>query len=322
MDRPRRIAVQATFVLILFLVPGSHFTAMISAELLNVLEEGLSRKQGVKIAINQVQPVRGGDINLAYRLSGNGRDYFLKLNSGVRIADLFEKEAFGLELLARSSPLRVPTPLLSGSFGPTFFLVMEWISKGEVTRNFWEVFARGLVRLHRNTQAEFGLDQDNFIGSLPQSNKPCRGWPEFFWSRRLEPLLRMAVDLGRLAKKYGRNSQKPCDYLGDLIPAEPPALLHGDLWAGNFICDERGNPCFYDPAVYFGHREMDLAMTLLFGGFHRSFYLHYQEVHPLEPGWEKRLECFQLYPLLVHAVLFGGSYPRRVEEILDRWKVF
>ena len=274
----------------------------------------------MKITINQVQPLSGGDINLAYRLTSEDHNYFLKLNTTDRIPDLFETEAFGLELLSRSCPLRVPTPLHYGHLGPALFLVLEWIEKGDPTAKFWEIFARGLAALHRTTEGYFGLSQDNYIGSIPQPNQRCLSWSEFYWSRRLEPLIQKAFDLGRIGTKGVRMGEKLAHVLPEIFPAEPPALLHGDLWAGNFQCDPEGKPCLYDPAVYFGHREMDLAMSLLFGGFDRNFYAHYREIHPLEPDWEKRVGICQLYPLLVHSILFGGSYIHQVEEILEAFR--
>lgn len=166
---------------------------------------------------------------------------------------------------------------------------------------------------------EFGWEEDNYIGLLPQSNHRHNTWAGFYFRERIEPLVRQLIDSGAFDVSVSRAAGGLYQRLEQVYPAEPPALLHGDLWSGNIMALASGGPAFFDPAVYYGHREMDIAMTLLFGGFHQRFYDVYHEVYPLQPGWRERVELSQLYPLLVHACLFGGHYIRQSIQILQRW---
>jgi fructosamine-3-kinase len=292
---------------------------MISKELINVIEERLPRPQGVKIRINRVLETGGGDINRTFRIMCDDSSYFLKMNDADSFPDMFQKEADGLTLMAGATSLQVPLPLFAGISGSDSFLVMEWLEKAKPLSGFWMNFALGLVELHRHTRDSFGLAEDNYIGSLKQSNLSCDSWEEFYRSRRLEPLLKIAFEGAMLDPKLLKASQRLGSVLGDLFPRESPSLLHGDLWAGNFLSTFPGRPSLFDPSVYYGHREMDLGMSMLFGGFDTSFYEAYQYHWPLEPGWRERILVCQLYPLLVHLILFGGSYSQQVSEILERY---
>ncbi|MFZ1692867.1 MAG: fructosamine kinase family protein, partial [Flavobacteriales bacterium] len=160
---------------------------------------------------------------------------------------------------------------------------------------------------------------DNYIGSLKQVNTPAADWPSFFIHQRLEPQLRMARDAKRVEAGMAFRFERLFAKLDQLITVEPPALLHGDLWSGNFICDANAQPVLIDPAVYYGHREMDIAMTKLFGGFDSGFYAAYNDAWPMERGWEERMDLCNLYPLLVHVNLFGGGYAAQVEAALRRF---
>lgn len=162
--------------------------------------------------------------------------------------------------------------------------------------------------MHRVTNSQFGLDQSNFIGSLPQSNKYHATWGEFLIQERLEPQLRLAIDRGYFPPREHHLWEKVWKVLEKLFPDESPTLLHGDLWGGNWLQDQAGQTWFIDPAIYYGHREMDLAMTRLFGGFSAEFYDTYESNMPLAPGWQKRLYAAQLYYILVHVNLFGSPY--------------
>jgi fructosamine-3-kinase len=171
--------------------------------------------------------------------------------------------------------------------------------------------------MHHCSHAYFGLEQNNFIGSLPQSNQPQNSWAAFYASERLQPLLKKCMDRGLLSNGMMKYSEHLMAKLPDIFPEEKPALLHGDLWGGNYLPGPGGVPYVFDPAVYYGNREMDLAMTRLFGGFDRKFYWHYEEYFPLAPGWQERISVCQLYPLLVHALLFGGGYVQQVRNTLS-----
>ncbi len=271
------------------------------------LESLLSDHMGSNVAIKDSQAVYGGDINETFLLQTNSGPLFLKLNRNAS-KDMFVKEFNGLMALSNTAAIHVPKPILDGEIGNTIFLVMEYVKKGKPGNNFWQDFARGLATLHRNTQDEFGFFEDNYMGSVTQSNKQYASWHEFYASERIMPLMLKAHNQNNCSKDDIAKAEKLCAGFTEIFPEEPPALLHGDLWSGNFIANENGKPVIYDPAVYYGNREMDIAMTKLFGGFDKTFYNYYNEIYPLQKGWEKRIALCHLYPLLIHLVLFGGHY--------------
>jgi fructosamine-3-kinase len=184
---------------------------------------------------------------------------------------------------------------------------------------YWIELGRGLANIHKNRSPTFGLNHDNYIGSLKQSNSPTNSWIHFFIHSRINSQLKLAIDKGQLNSSHQQKFEILFKELPNLLPNEKPALLHGDLWSGNVIVDHHGNAVLIDPAVYYGHREMDLAFTRLFGGFNSEFYHSYFETFPLEPGFDNRVDIYNLYPLLVHVNLFGGSYANQVVSILNRF---
>lgn len=261
----------------------------------------------------------GGSINTAAIIRTTGGTFFAKWNSVDGRCGMFGAEEHGLRLLAQADEIRLPKPIGSREDQSRCYLVMEYLESGDFGFDFWEVFGTRLARLHRHTQPQFGLDRPNFIGSLPQMNPLTDDWATFFAESRLEPQLKRAVDSGKADAQLVKKFENLYAKLGELFPKEAPALLHGDLWGGNFMCTIDEEPAVYDPAVYYGHREMDLAMTRLFGGFDSSFYEAYHEEFPLEPGFEKRMDICNLYPLLVHVNLFPGSYIQSVKHIVSRF---
>lgn len=281
------------------------------------LAEECSRLAGMKIHINQLSPVHGGDINTCFKLETNGGDYFLKLNRSAVYPDMFQKEFSGLQALCRTRAISVPRPLITGTYGEHIYLITEFIHKDKPTANFWEIFAQNLAKLHQCTRNTFGFEEDNYIGTLPQSNRPHTSWAVFYGEERLYPLFRKAYEKQLIDHTVLVQAEQLYKKLDDIFPKEPPALLHGDLWGGNFMVGTNGEPFIFDPAVYYGHREMDLAMTRLFGGFDVKFYPLYDNNYPLEKGWQQRIGICQLYPLLVHLHLSGSSYFNAVKEILD-----
>lgn len=258
--------------------------------------------------VRHFERVHGGDINEAYRLITTAGKFFLKVNDAAEYPLMFEREARGLELLRKDSALIIPRVTKAGTSGDQQYLLLEWLDKGASNKNMWEQFGQGLALLHQQPQKYFGLEENNYIGSLQQANAKHNSWEMFYTECRLLPLFKQLIDTGRLAHQDIDSLTISCMKLARHFPEELPALLHGDLWAGNYLIHSSGNAAVYDPAVYFGHREMDIGMTKLFGGFDRRFYDAYNEAYPLEKDWEKRLPLTQLYPLLVHAVLFGGHY--------------
>jgi len=292
---------------------------MISPELkmalLSFLEGYLKRP----IELQSNTPVGGGDINRSYRLTTNSGEFFVKVNSASRFPGMFEAESKGLALLGASKHITVPQALTVGAAKDDAFLLLPFIEKGSPSNDHGEAFGRSMALLHQQSNDTFGLDHDNYIGSLHQNNQPHSNWTSFFIEERLEPQIRMARDNGAADRHLSSTFDRLFSRMENIFPEEPPALLHGDLWSGNFMIGADGQALIYDPAVYYGHREMDLGMSRLFGGFSAQFYGAYANVYPLEQDWGKRVEVANLYPLLVHVNLFGGGYLQQVQDILRRW---
>ena len=271
--------------------------------------------RAVGAGVTEARRLGGGDINDAWALRlDNGRRVFVKSNEAAP-PEMFEAEAHGLAWLGEADALRVPQVLAVSER----FLALELIESAPPVANYGERLGHGLAALHRFGADRFGLDRDNFIGRLPQANDPCDDWAEFYRTRRLEPQLCLAVEAGLAGSRMRRGFERLWAALPDLAgPPEPPARLHGDLWAGNKHVDERGLPALIDPAAYAGHREVDLAMMQLFGGFGADVFDAYDEAYPLEGGWRERVPLYQLYFLMVHVNLFGESYVGSAEAALAR----
>lgn len=266
------------------------------------------------------QFVSGGCINNGGKLTTLGGDYFMKWNTNLKFPGMFKTEAKGLNLLAQCEAVRVPEVVGTGEVDNFSFIVMEWLERSGQKAGYWENFGRQLARQHKTSAAKHGLDHNNYIGSLMQINSFEESWVEFFIHHRLLFQLKMAVDTGRIDLGDSNKMEKIIVMLNTIIPEEEPALLHGDMWSGNLITGPLGEPCLIDPAVYFGHREMDLAMSRLFGGFDDIYISAYQNEFPLEKKWEKRIDLWNLYPLLVHVNLFGGGYLGQVKQILKNFQ--
>ena len=261
--------------------------------------------------------VGGGCINDTAHIKTNRGEYFVKWNHGM--LDMFEKEKKGLELLAEGASLNTPKTLGVGEIDGKGYLLMEYIEGGRMNTEFWEKLGTGLAALHRNTNERFGLDHDNYIGRLPQSNTRAKSWIDFFIAQRMQPQIKLAFDGQRIESTQVARFDLLFSKLSSLIPEERPALLHGDLWSGNIHCDRSSEPYLIDPAVFYGHREAELAFTSLFGGFDSQFYQSYQESFPLHRGFESRVDLFNMYPLMVHVNLFGTSYLSGVDAVLRRY---
>lgn len=288
------------------------------SELDAALAGALAERLGARVV--RAMPLAGGDINAAFRLElEGGRRVFMKTNRSAP-QGMFRAEARGLRWLAEARAVKLPEVLaVSGDDGPSF-LVLELLEPAPRRSGFDEELGRSLAALHRASPRAFGLDHENFIGSLPQSNTAHARWAEFFRSERLAPQLERARRAGRVSSALERGFERLFARLDELVgPEEPPARLHGDLWAGNLHVDAVGAPCLIDPAAYGGHREMDLAMMRLFGGFSERVFAAYAEVFPLAGGHAERVPLCQLYPLMVHVNLFGGGYAGSVERALARY---
>lgn len=285
------------------------------------LEEALTAR------VQRATPLSGGDINEAYRLElSDGRRVFLKTRRDAP-PGLFAAEATGLEWLRAAfadnshDALTIPEVIAcSDAASGASFLVLELLEPGPRRSDFDEHLGRGLARLHRSGAPSFGFHQDNFIGLLPQSNRPAPSWAEFYRRERIERQLELPRAQALIPSSLRRRIDKLLSDLQRWVgPDEPPARLHGDLWGGNLHGTADGRPALIDPAVYGGHREMDLAMMRLFGGFSSRTFAAYEEAYPLAPGHEDRVALWQMYPVLVHVNLFGGSYVSQLARLVDRY---
>ena len=268
------------------------------------------------LEVQRYEQAQGGDINNAYCLLTSQGKYFLKVNDKDKYPGMFQKEANGLDLLRKHCTLIVPEAIKTGVYGQSQYLLLEWLEKAAPQKKFWEDFGSGLAMMHKQPQLYYGLNEDNYIGSLKQNNTTHNKWHSFYTVCRIMPLVKILFDSGSFSSKDIDNANSFCKNLEAIFPAGPPSLLHGDLWGGNFLITSSARAAIFDPAVYFGHREMDIGMTKLFGGFDHRFYTAYHEAYPFENGWERRVPVTQLYPLLVHAVLFGGHYIMRASNVI------
>jgi len=258
----------------------------------------------------------GGCINQGGRLRTTSGDFFLKWNAAKNFPSMFEAEAKGLQLLRDATVIDTPEVIGFGEEGISQFLILAFIEQEPPSNQYWKNLGRQLALLHQVTGDSFGLDHDNYIGSLKQLNQRNSSWVNFFIEQRLNTQLKLAADAGLMDGAWIKNFELLYSKLPSLLPEEKPSLLHGDLWSGNLISNEKGEPCLIDPALYYGSRETDLAMTRLFGGFSNAFYVAYEETFPLLSGYAKRVDLYNLYPLLVHLNLFGGGYLKSIIAIL------
>jgi protein-ribulosamine 3-kinase len=258
----------------------------------------------------------GGCINQGGKLSTSSGDYFIKWNDRRKFPRMFEMEAKGLALLRSANAVDIPRVVAIGETEDYQSILLEFVEQKAKKPDYWEVLGAGLATLHKKTSPTFGLNHDNYIGSLPQHNQPSTSWLDFFIEKRLNFQLQLALKTRKVEKKTDSLFQGLFKKLPSLLPAEKPALLHGDLWGGNLITNSTGLPCLIDPAVYYGNREAEIAFTTLFGGFSDRFYEAYNHALPMSSGFEKRYDLYNLYPLLVHVNLFGGGYVSQVVSIL------
>jgi fructosamine-3-kinase len=264
-----------------------------------------------------VRSVGGGDINQAFSVVlADGRNAFVKTRADVSPGE-YAAEAAGLAWLAEPGALRTPRVFEADDR----FLALEWVQPGRLSVAGAEELGRGLAITHAAGASGFGNPEGSAgFGSLRLSNEPTADWPSFYAERRLRPLARLARERNALSRAGVQAVERVCERIEDLTgPAESPARLQGDLWSGNVMADVDGRPWLIDPSAYGGHREVDLAMLRLFGAPSEHIFASYEEVAPLGAGWEERVELYQLLPLLVHALLFGGSYCAAAERVALRY---
>ncbi len=268
-------------------------------------------------AVVSTAPVAGGDISTATRLRlSNGTMALMKTHPHAP-EGFFEAEARGLRWLTDAGGVRVPEVLAADHE----CVILRWIEPGKNTVDAATSFGRALAVTHAAGAPSYGLDRDGFIGKLPLPNRPADTWAEFYAARRVLPYLKLARDRGALTDDDATTIESVVGRLPDLVPEEPPSRLHGDLWNGNVLWGLDGEVWVVDPAAYAGHREVDLAMLMLFGLPHLPRVLDaYAEAAPLSEGWQDRVGIHQLFPLLVHACLFGGGYGARAAGIAARYR--
>ena len=278
----------------------------------------ISASTGIPFAVKKIAAVGGGCINENYCIESNGQSFFVKLNSAGNLP-MFEAEAAGLQEIYNSRTLRVPVPVCWEKNEANAWLVLEYLEMGSTGRSGAMSLGQGLAAMHRFSSGKFGWVRDNTIGTTPQVNKFSSDWIQFWREHRLGYQLRLAQANGYTGKLQALGEQLMAE-LAVFFPGSPPvpSLLHGDLWSGNYAFDSAGQPVLFDPAVYYGDREADLAMTELFGGFPATFYAAYREVYPLDPGYATRKTLYNLYHILNHLNLFGGRYLSQVEQMMSK----
>ncbi len=284
------------------------------------MNEILEHIKNLNLNINNIYPVKGGALSDTYCIESYEKKYFLKLNTAQNFPQLFEKEINGLNKLQELSPFEIPKVHQTGTTTNDFqYLILEWIDKAEPTIISWENFGKNLAQLHQNTNTQFGWEEDNYIAIIIQPNHYKSTWEDFYSQNRILPMIKLLADKKLLNLKEQKAAENLCADLINIFPKEKPALIHGDLWNGNIITRANEEITLIDPALYYGHREMDLALADLFGGFDQAFLDSYNEVFPIQGNFNERKSIAQLYPLLVHAYLFEGYYIKDVQRILKKF---
>ncbi|MTI39030.1 fructosamine kinase family protein [Fulvivirga lutimaris] len=268
--------------------------------------------------IDSFQTVGGGCINYTGSINTKNHSYFIKWNKAKEFPQIFNKEAQGLNLLNQGI-LRIPQVIDHYDGDEFSCLLLENIQPAPKSIDYWQILGEGLAHQHKITSKKYGLSHNNYAGSLLQDNSESEDWIEFFISNRLKPQVKLAREKGLMDEQVSKKFEQLYKQLDSLLEIGPPALLHGDLWSGNVMVDEKGRPVLIDPAVYYGNREVDLAMTKLFGGFDTSFYEAYLSTYPTSGGLDARIDIYNLYPLLIHLNLFGRGYINQILFTLERF---
>jgi protein-ribulosamine 3-kinase len=303
---------------------GSGAAVDIPSDIRTVVEALWSDQARRSVRIGRASAVAGGSISPSARIESAAGDVaFLKWSREPAGSAMFEEEARSLRILASTDTVRVPDVLgLGGGGDGVAWIMLEWLPPGRPSRATWRILGMTLARLHHVRAEDFGWDSDNFIGVLPQANGRMADWPTFWRERRLRPQLDRAIQAGHLGDDVAARFGALFEALDERLAVgveEGPSMLHGDLWSGNVHVGRGGAAAVLDPACYHGHREVDLAMTELFGGFDPAFYQAYEEAWPLDDGYRRgRRSIYQLYYLLAHVNLFGGGYVGSTLAALER----
>lgn len=284
----------------------------------NKLAHHLSIELATDFKIDSVKPTSGGDINQAYLLQVGQQSYFIKINQ-VSLLDMFAAEQAGLNEIAATHTIRVPEPLSCGQINNHCYLLMENLNLKHGSPTTDRLLGMQLAQLHKIKQPYFGWFRNNTIGSSTQINNPNESWPAFWCTMRLNSQLKLAAQNGFNGNLQSRGEHLCEDMDKFFTDHHPhPSLVHGDLWAGNAAINNQGQPVIYDPACYYADREVDIAMTELFGGFSSDFYAAYNDVYVLRPGYKTRKTLYNLYHILNHLNLFGSTYLSQAESMIER----
>ena len=274
--------------------------------------------QKIDYPILHFSALSGGDISAIYLLETSYQKFVLKTNKSPQALAMFQAEQVGLTAIAATATIKTPTIYLCETHQNIAFLLMEYVPSKKPSEKDFERLGYALGQLHQATNHTFGWQEDNFIGSLNQSNTNHNSWLDFYIKERLHPQFQLALKTQLLTKKEIPTQESLFQKGTPLFKDIQPVLLHGDLWSGNYLIAKNGIPYLIDSATYYGHSEVDIAMTRLFGGFGQAFYDAYHELHPLQTTSAIRQDWYQLYYLLVHLNLFGRGYYRQVKRVLAR----
>ncbi len=279
------------------------------------IADHINQTTGNSFTIENRKSVSGGCINQGYCLIGKDIKYFVKINDASQV-EMFTAEALGLKEMAKTETIRVPKPICWGMAERSSYIILEWLEFGRSSKESWELMGKHLAKMHQyQGETKFGWSQNNTIGSTPQVNNWTEKWSDFFADHRIGYQLKLASRKGGNFGNYSQIVETVRDILSTIAPQ--PSLVHGDLWSGNAAVTEAGEPVILDPAAYYGDREVDIAMTELFGGFPAAFYRGYNEVFPLDEGYKKRKTLYNLYHILNHYNLFGGGYGSQANSMIQ-----
>lgn len=286
----------------------------------NQIAQNISQTTGKSFTIDNRRSISGGCINQGYAISSHNQTYFVKINRADQV-EMFGAEILGLQQMFKTKTIRVPAPICYGVADQSSYLVLEWLEFSSGNSQSWVEMGQNLAKMHKEAiRDQFGWDVNNTIGSTPQINTWTNNWADFFAQHRIGYQL-------KLAKRKG-GSFPPVDEIiegvRNLLKAHnpQPSLVHGDLWSGNAAVTVTGEPVILDPATYYGDREVDLAMTELFGGFPAGFYRGYHEIWPLDSGYQQRKTLYNLYHILNHFNLFGGGYGSQASRMIQQLKLY
>lgn len=261
----------------------------------------------------------GGDISKAYRIDTAKKSFFIKINTSSTALDMFQTEALGLNLIAKTKTINTPEVISYGCYNGNAYLILEYIEAKSASSQDFKLLGKQLAQLHQYSSEYFGLETDNYIGRLTQSNKIRKNWVDFYIEERLNPQLFLAKAKGLLLETESPATDVIKERLSVYFENVKPSLLHGDLWGGNYLISKNGTPYLIDPAVYFGHSEVDIALSKLFGGFSNDFYKAYHAIIPTDEFTIARIEIYQLYYLLAHLNMFGQSYYGSVRAVMKKY---